>query len=193
MRQLVLTLCLILGATQASAQTLTMATVLRTMPDSLLPLLTPNDRLDLVDYAQANQTAHVTNRLRGTTTLTTLTDDYACLRLTSMSEARMRLFATTEGDTILCLATTCETADSLADTALTFYALPTWSSVPISVVRSPKVRASDYCQLTLAPDTPVIHCIVRRPNLAFDGHDNTIQTIFDSEVQWNGRQFVPFQ
>lgn len=51
------------------------------MPDSLLPLLTKNNRLDMIDFCEAKMKSEVQNKLEGTSEITMLTNDSLYLRL----------------------------------------------------------------------------------------------------------------
>ncbi len=78
----------------------TMAEMLRRMPESVLPLLTRNDCLDLLDYAEAGRRAAVRNRLGSESVLEVLTERRALIRMTSLSSVelrRVRLADGTEG------------------------------------------------------------------------------------------------
>lgn len=76
-----------------------MADVLRTMPDSVMPLLTLNDRLDLVDEWQAGVKAEVKNRLGGMVTMTELSDTKAVLQTSSLSTVTLELTTMPDGTT----------------------------------------------------------------------------------------------
>ena len=43
----------------------TMAALFKAMPDSLMPYLTKNNRLDMIDFMEANMKAEITNQLEG--------------------------------------------------------------------------------------------------------------------------------
>lgn len=58
--------------------------VFKQMPDSLMPYLTANNRLDFIDFLDSNMKAEVSNRTGGTSEMTALTDDSLSIR---MSEA----------------------------------------------------------------------------------------------------------
>lgn len=64
---------------------------LKTMPDSVMPLLTKNNRLDFIDYYDAKMEAVVTNRLDGKSRMTKLTDDYIQISYTPSTNITMRL------------------------------------------------------------------------------------------------------
>lgn len=88
--KMILTICLsVMAVMPMHAQT--MADVLRTMPDSILPLLTQNDRLDLVDEWQGGVKAEVKNRLGGMVQLTELTTSSARLQMSSVSYVVLEL------------------------------------------------------------------------------------------------------
>lgn len=95
-KKLILIIAVMTLSLGASAQ-VKMADVFRTMPDSIVRLLTNNDRMDLLDFAESNMTAKVTNRLDGKSTLNILTDDYLHLTVTTLSSLQMRLFPLSDG------------------------------------------------------------------------------------------------
>jgi len=63
---------------------LTLKDVFRQMPDSIVPYLSENNRLDFIDFMESGMKAEVKNRLGGTSEMTALTDDSLSIR---MSEA----------------------------------------------------------------------------------------------------------
>ena len=92
-RLLALGLWLMAFTSQASAQLLSPDSCLQTpsikdvfkqMPDSLMPYLTQNNRLDFIDFMESNMKAEVSNLTGGTSEMTVLTDDSLSIR---MSEA----------------------------------------------------------------------------------------------------------
>ena len=71
--------------------------VFTNLPSELMPLLTRNDRLDLLDYHKAGMEARVTNILGGTTTLVERNDTTLCLQLTAVSRWRLTLVPDAHG------------------------------------------------------------------------------------------------
>ena len=63
MRKTTLLFCL-LWALGLSAQ-ITVRDLLKSMPDSVIPYLTENNRLDMIDFMESNMDAVVTNTLGG--------------------------------------------------------------------------------------------------------------------------------
>ena len=55
--------------------------VFKSMPDSLAPYLTTNNRLDMIDFMDAKMKSVVTNLLEGETEMLALTDDSLSVRL----------------------------------------------------------------------------------------------------------------
>ena len=108
MRKTVSLALLLMIATTSMAQQ--MKDYFRQMPDKILPLLTTNNRLDMLDFLDSNMKAEVRNIFDGTSELTTLTDEYLFLQLTEASHVEMRLLETTEpvdsSHTIICIVNT---------------------------------------------------------------------------------------
>ena len=69
---------------QASAEDLMIRDVFKQMPDSLMPYLSQNNRLDFIDFIDSNMKAEVSNMTGGTSEMTALTGDSLSIR---MSEA----------------------------------------------------------------------------------------------------------
>ena len=65
-------------------QTPSISDVFKQMPDSLMPYLTANNRLDFIDFMDSNMKAEVANTAGGTSEMTALTADSLSIR---MSEA----------------------------------------------------------------------------------------------------------
>ena len=61
------------------------------MPDSVMPLLTRNNRLDFIDFVDSGMEAVVTNRLDGKSRMTMLSEDFASIEYTKSSVVAMKL------------------------------------------------------------------------------------------------------
>lgn len=66
---------------QVSAQDMLMRDVFRQMPDSIMPYLSQNNRLDFVDFLDSDMKAEVKNAFGGTSEMTTLADDSLSIRM----------------------------------------------------------------------------------------------------------------
>ena len=93
----------------SSAQT-KMSQVLKLMPEHIVPYLSENNKLDMIDFMDSNMKAEVRNQLEGKTELTQLTDDFASLTLNEASKMDMRLLTVSEpvdsASQIICMVST---------------------------------------------------------------------------------------
>lgn len=92
---------------------------LTAMPDSVMPLLTKNNRLDFIDFWESNMEAVVTNRLEGRSRMDTLTEDYLLINYTRSCDVAMKLFSVNDTTDVLCMVTTMRTA--VPDSRVAFY------------------------------------------------------------------------
>lgn len=90
MKKLSCILFLLFFALQISAQ-LKIADLFREMPDSLLPLLTKNNRLDMIDFCEAQMKSEVKNKLEGTSEITQLSNDSMQIRLNDTHIVKLSL------------------------------------------------------------------------------------------------------
>lgn len=77
-----------------SAQT--MKDIISNMPDSITPLLTKNNRLNLMDYIEAGEKAVEKNRLVGETEMTHLSATRCVIKMTSSSTYDFKLLQSPE-------------------------------------------------------------------------------------------------
>ena len=73
------------------AQEKTMSELFKAMPDTLLPYLSTNNRLDMIDFMEANMKAEVTNLLDGKSEMTALTHDSLSIRMNGVLRIDMKL------------------------------------------------------------------------------------------------------
>ena len=106
----------------AMAQRPSVREVFKAMPDSLLPYLTTNNRLDLIDFIDANMKSVVTNLLEGETQMTTLTDDSLSLQLNSLVVLDLCLEPVDTG-MVVCLRKTYRISDRQEQTSEERYTL----------------------------------------------------------------------
>jgi hypothetical protein len=76
---------------QASAQDLKISDVFKQMPDSLMPYLTTNNRLDFIDFMESDMKAEVANMTGGVSEMTALTDDSLSIRMSEALRVDMML------------------------------------------------------------------------------------------------------
>jgi len=95
MKQIAIITMLLMMTAGVHAQT--MKQIFSSVPDSLMPTLTKNDRLDCIDLIENNMQTEVNNQLKGKTRLTRLTDNLAKLQLSSLSEMQFSKLPTDTG------------------------------------------------------------------------------------------------
>ena len=96
MRHLALFLCMALSLSTSAGDGFTLRDVFRQMPDSLMPTLTQNNRLDFLDFLDAGMKAEVKNRLGGTSVMMTLTADSLSLQVSPALRVDMLLLPLAE-------------------------------------------------------------------------------------------------
>ncbi len=86
--------------------------VFKSMPDSLVPYLTTNNRLDMLDFMDAKMKSVVTNLLEGETEMLALTDDSLSVRLNKSVLMDLWLEPVDTGR-VVCMRKTYQVADRL--------------------------------------------------------------------------------
>lgn len=76
------------------------------MPDSLLPMMTKNNRLDCIDFIENNMQAQVRNRLDEFVELKKMTDDYLLLETSAVSKVEMKLVQKDDTTSVIYVART---------------------------------------------------------------------------------------
>lgn len=89
---------------------LKMRDVFLQMPDSLLPYLTENNRLDFLDFMDSNMKAEVRNELGGKSEMLSLSDESLTIQVSPAMRMSMRLFPVSEAvdscQQVVCVITT---------------------------------------------------------------------------------------
>lgn len=111
-----------------------MRELLASMPDSIFPLLTRNNRLDCIDFIENGMPAKVKNKMDVWSELKVLTADYLMFRLTQHSQAEMKLV----NDTTICMVRTY--MGPAEDSAVSFYNLK-WEPLESPLAQRPAVKA----------------------------------------------------
>ena len=131
MRKWLLSL-LVCIASVSSAQEPILRDVFRQMPDSLMPTLSGNNRLDFIDFLDSNMKAAVRNQLGGMSEMTILTDDSLSIRVSEALRVDMLLLKLDEPmDTIQQVVVFTESflTDSVyGETTVKFYT-PDWQPI----------------------------------------------------------------
>lgn len=104
-----------------------MRDVFAALPDSLLGIMTKNNRLDCIDFIENDMEAKVRNRFDGFTVLKALTLDYLDLQLTKNCRVEMKLLPAGDSVSYVCVARTY--SGPVAESVVELYT-PEWERVP---------------------------------------------------------------
>lgn len=120
------------GRAEDSVPELLMETVFRQMPDSLIPCLSENNRLDMIDFVNSHMKAQVTNLLGGNSEMLAMTRDSLSVRVSDGLTVRMLLLKPTEMidscEQVVCFAQTFG-IDSLSLSTQMDYYTPQWQKL----------------------------------------------------------------
>lgn len=98
------------------------------MPDSIIPYLDKNLRLQFLDYESLHVNTTVTNKLHGESKLDTLTSDFIRVQLSQSSSIEIKRLPYATGDSILCVIKTYGT--DMKESQIAFYNQQ-WDMLPI--------------------------------------------------------------
>ncbi len=126
------------GTVSAGAQT--MEKLFSSMPDSIVPVMSKNNRLDCIDFYKSNMKSNVQNLFGGKSSISEMTDDYMKLAPTASSLTEIKILSTTGGDKLIMVAYTF--ASPGKETAMAFYTTQ-WQ----------RLKTSDYIEMPQAGET----------------------------------------
>lgn len=106
----------------------TMKEIFTNLPDSILPTLTKNNRLDCIDFIENKMTTEVNNSLNGKSCLTALTENLAKIKISELAELQICKIPI-DNNYIICLIHSCK-ADAW-DSSIKFYK-PNWTPINAS-------------------------------------------------------------
>lgn len=136
MKKWIIAYLLLFFACISSAQELKLRDVFRQIPDSLMPTLSVNNRLDFIDFMDSNMKAAVRNQLGGMSEMTALTDDSLSVRMSDALRIDMLLLTLdVPMDTLKQVVVFAESflTDSVyQDTRVRFYT-PDWQQITNSL------------------------------------------------------------
>ncbi|MBO7499596.1 MAG: DUF3256 family protein [Bacteroidaceae bacterium] len=201
MKRFLLSLLLLSAVSEALNAQMRMRDVFASAPDSIFPLLTRNNRLDCIDFAENNMPARVKNRFDAVCELKKLTDSYLLIQLSERSTAEMRLLS----DSLFCLINTYN--GPAPDSQIRFFntawqpvalsfPLPAvgsfWLSVPDSLRQEKEFAVRSLSDLTLihisvSPDEPVFTCTLQTSELSEKEKELAQQYVQPVRLKWNGR------
>lgn len=137
-------LCVLLASGRMGART--MREVFAEMPDSVLELLTKNNRLDCIDFIENSMAARVRNTMGDYSELKVLNDSYLRMQLTAASQIEMKLLAGADSVQYICLVRTY--AGPVEESSVALYTTD-WEQLPSEA----HLLAPRYEDLWSRPDT----------------------------------------
>jgi len=127
MKKLFIILILALVAAVATADTLTIRGLFTEMPDSIIPYLSRNNRLDFIDFMDSKMKAEVTNDFGGKSLMTALSDDSLSIRLNEACRLNILLLTVTQpvdsSNQVIALVQTIGREGEGEDTNVEFYSV----------------------------------------------------------------------
>lgn len=121
----------------ASVQAADMRELFVSMPDSVLPLLTKNNRLDMLDFIDSNMKATVRNRLDRESELVSIDSNSFSLSYTANSDIEVRLFYYRDSIPVICMIHTVKAP--VSDSRIRFFDTG-WNAVDGSrLIAEPKL------------------------------------------------------
>ena len=115
-----------------------MAELFKQMPDSLMPYLTTNNKLDMLDFIDAGMEAKVTNKFDGESILCELDSTYLRLKLNTSVEVEMKLLSSSNllndsTKNLICIVTTY--GDLIKESVLKLFTSK-WNSIAHDITNS---------------------------------------------------------
>ena len=169
-----------------------MRDVFASMPDSVLPLVTKNNRLDCIDFIENNMEARVRTKMGEYVTLEALTADYARFRTSDVAVLEMKLLPV-DSVFFLCLVTTIQTGEPgtsrrLEDSNIRFL-YPDWR--PLSGP-APYVRPAEagFLHMQLSPEAPTLTLTPQTALMTLEEKEKQPETPVSIVLRWNGTTFV---
>ena len=176
--------CILACASQAQVK---MRDMLKTMPESLVPYLKENSRLDFIDFIDSGMRAEVSNGLDGKSELIKLTDTFASIKLTKASQLNMRLLdvnSTFNGaKQIVCVVQTY--GSDIRESTISFYTTD-WKQIDTSDrIDLPK----EMQFMSLGEEEPIL---ITTPECRLDAPANDEQKMIEKPsktFKWDGERF----
>ena len=179
-KQLLIALSMFLAGT-SSAQ-ISMSDALKIMPNSMIPYLTENNRLDCIDFFEAGMKAEVRNALDGKSELLQLTDRYAMFHLNDAVEMELALLNANERQ-LICMISTF--GKDIRESNITFFDT-TWKKLSTSdFIDLPRQMFTAKFNSEDSSLTIVCRTTLERPANEEQEEIKEVQT----NLKWDGKMF----
>ncbi len=197
-----------LVAVIAEAQTARMVEQFATMPDTVLPLLSSNNRRDMVDFLSNGMEARVRNLLNEESTLRIVTETYLLLEMSCCSRVEMKMLQTADSVNIVALVRTVMgfSADSYVEFYDSEWHQLEWLTFPqpdisdffshvpdsvFSLVRQAQHSLADlrFTEVRPSPDEPVFQITLSVNELEQKERDAASPLVHPLSYLWDGETF----
>lgn len=179
------------------------------MPDSIMPLLVKNNRLDMLDYMDIGMSAKVKNKLGGESEMTLLKDDMISISMTDVTEYDIKLFY--GKDSLVTIAVIETVKGGYSDSNISFYntkweKLNTTNLIKMPVledfINKKSLRNEENKKLLdeliyrmfvvdVAPDTNTLSVVFSSAEYIIDKDvRNSIFARYSIIYRWNGKKFI---
>lgn len=179
------------------------------MPDSIMPLLVKNNRLDMLDYMDIGMSAKVKNKLGGESEMTLLKDDMISISMTDVTEYDIKLFY--GKDSLVTIAVIETVKGGYSDSNISFYntkweKLNTTNLIKMPVledfINKKSLRNEENKKLLdeliyrmfvvdVAPDTNTLSVAFSSAEYIIDEDvRNSIFARYSIIYRWNGNKFI---
>lgn len=133
-------MAVLMSAEVWAADTLTVKQLFAEMPDSVVPYLTRNNRLDFIDFMDSNMQAKVTNLFGGNSVMTALTADSLSLQLNESCQLDLLLLPVLQPvdslRQVVCLVHTFKGGTEMAESSVDFFTTD-WKPLSVKPVLAP--------------------------------------------------------
>lgn len=166
-----------------------MRDVFAAMPDSIIPYLTKNNRLDCIDFIEGNVKMEVENLFETKTLIEELTADYLKMRLNETTTLQMKMLTRQGCDTLICMIKTMKLPEEYSYMQL--FDLK-WNSVDsLNVLEKPFSTEGGVklVSMSFSKDDDVL--TIKKSELLTCDKDLAIpKEVLEWHYVWDGRRFV---
>ena len=141
MKKILLAALLATTLSQASAQGVDIRNAFKQMPDSLMPYLSKNNRLDFIDFLDSGMRAEVKNSLGGTSEMLSLGSDSLTIRMNQSLDVHLLAI-----DSVLVMVETFK-VDSIYGESRVHYYTADWQPIAAPVLPEAQQRRIDNLKL----------------------------------------------
>lgn len=146
-----------------------MKEIVKSMPQEIVPQLTHNNKLDMIDFLESNMSAKVKDIFDNECEMILLTDDYCKIKLSDVTDVDIKLMSR-QGETIICLVRSYRVSlpkDEFVDSEIDFYSLK-WEKLPTDRFFDAKLSDDEFTQIILSPDSDEIKTQKTKERITLD-------------------------